>query len=76
MGTLRDCLLVNSGMVTWIVLGTISTPVTVAPEASTGVPSTSRSKSRPPGSSATLTTTATTFFTAVEGPSTWTCCGT
>ena len=68
-GSVRDSRLVNSGIVTWTVRGSSSTPATICagvvdrPRAST-----SRSKSMPSGSSVATTRAATTRLTAVPRP--------
>ena len=74
-GSVRVSRLVNSGIVTWTVRGSSSTPVTTAPDSSIGFGSTVRSKSMPSGDSATFTCAATTWLTAVDGPVTLTVVG-
>ena len=74
-GSVRVSRLVNSGIVTWTVRGSSSTPATISPLSSTGRASTSRSKSMPSGSSVATTRAATTRLTAVVAPVTETSVG-
>ena len=74
-GSVRDCLLVKMGIVTWTVRGSMSTPVTISPAASIASTSISRSTSRPLPSIGALARAATTRLTATDGPVTVTLAG-